>query len=75
MIDLQELRERQGRDAAMNAMEARRRAELARCLDEWRPYVLRRCPLRPTESREVIQDQVYQQILLETIGVVAKEAV
>lgn len=58
----------------MAATEARRRANLARCLDEWRPYVLRRHPLRPTESREVIQDQVYQQILLETIGAEDKEA-
>lgn len=68
IFDLQELRERQGREAAMAATEARRRADLARCLDEWRPYVLRRCPLRPTESREVIQDQVYAQVSLEITG-------
>lgn len=65
MIDLQELWERKGREAAMAATEARRRANLARCLDEWRPYVLRRCPLRPAEWREIIQDQVYAHLLLE----------
>lgn len=68
MIDLQDIRERQGREAAMAATEARRRANLARCLEEWRPYALRRCPLRPSEGREIIQDQVYQQILLEVTG-------
>ena len=68
IFDLQKLRERQGREAAMAATEARRRANLARCLDEWRNYALRRRPLRPTESREIIQDQAYQQLLLEITG-------
>lgn len=54
---------------AMQARQAREHAErLAACLAEWRPYVLRRCPIKPTEGREVTQDQVYQQLLLETIG-------
>ncbi len=56
------------RDAEMAAMEARRRSRIERCLVGWRPYVLRRCQLRPTESRDVIQDQVYQQLLLEITG-------
>ena len=55
---------------AMKAESERdHRARLAACLENWRPYVLRRCPIRPAEGREVIQDQVFQQILLETIGV------
>lgn len=61
--------------AAMRAnVENDRRAALAACLENWRPYVLRRCPIRPTENREVIQDQVYLQIMLETVGVENKEA-
>ncbi len=55
--------------AAMRLEQKRRnRANLARCLDEWRNYALRRHPLRPAEGREIIQDQVYQQILLEVTG-------
>lgn len=55
--------------AAMRREQKRRnRANLARCLDEWRNYALRRHPLRPAEGREIIQDQVYQQLLLEITG-------
>lgn len=55
--------------AAMRLEQKRRnRANLARCLDEWRNYALRRRPLRPTESREIIQDQACQQLLLEITG-------
>ncbi len=37
-----------------------------------RPYVFLRHHIRPSEGREIIQDQVFQQILLETIGEVAQ---
>lgn len=52
-------------------IEIVRRSEMRACLDAWRPYVLRRNPMRPNEGREVIQDQVFRQILMETIGGVA----
>lgn len=56
--------------AAMRAeIERDRQRRLAVCLENWRPYVLRRCSVRPAAGREVIQDQVFQQILLETVGV------
>lgn len=64
----QEIRARQSRAAAMAAMETRRRAELDRCLKGWRSYALRRRPENPREGREIIQDQVYAQILIETMG-------
>lgn len=55
--------------AAMQREQGRQnRANLARCLDEWRNYALRRHPLRPAEGREIIQDQVYAQVLLEITG-------
>lgn len=54
--------------AMQKTLESARRSTLQACLGAWRPYVLRRCPMRPNESREVIQDQVYGQILLETIA-------
>lgn len=54
--------------AMQREQERQNRANLARCLGEWRNYALRRHPLRPAEGREIIQDQVYQQLLLEITG-------
>ena len=66
--DWKELKIRRDLAAMQKNLEIARRSTLQACLDAWRPYVLRRCPMRPNESREVIQDQVYGQILLEPIA-------
>lgn len=45
-------------------LEQRRRANLRDCMNTWRQYVMRQ-PAPDQRSREVIQDNIYQQLLAE----------
>lgn len=50
---------------SLEEQEQRRRAVLSRCLAEWRPYVLRMPCGSEVPSREIIQAQVFNDILTD----------